>query len=259
MIDFTLEAYVAFLRSISGSYPRIITFDKYFRSGKRFDTFCMIRHDVDRFPGRALRMAEIESRMGISSTYYFRAKRHTFHHEYISGIHRLGHEIGYHYECLTDAKGDMETALAVFGYHMSRFQQVVPVSTIAMHGRPFSNHDNRDMWKKPAHQRILRDIYGIIGEVYLDIDYSDILYITDTGRNWKTEASNRRDKVNSGVGMSFPDGAQLLNYFKNEPHPKLIFQVHPERWTDNMPAYSIQLVLDKAANAAKKLSQCIKR
>ncbi len=259
MIDFTLEAYVACLRSISKSYSRIITFDTYFRNGKNFDTFCMIRHDVDRFPGRALRMAEIESRMGIPSTYYFRAKRHTFHPEYISGIHRLGHEIGYHYECLSDAKGDMETALAVFGHHLSRFHEIVPVSTIAMHGRPFSNHDNRDMWKDPTYRRILRDRYGIVGEVYLDIDYSDILYISDTGRNWKTETSNRRDKVNSEVGMNFFDIDQLLNYLKNQPHPKLIFQVHPERWTNNAPAYSLQLVFDKATNAAKKFSQCVKR
>lgn len=259
MKDFTLKTYVAYLRSISKSYSRIITFDTYFRNGKNVDTFCMIRHDVDRFPGRALRMAEIESSMGITSTYYFRAKPHTFRPEYISEIHRLGHDIGYHYECLSDAKGNMETALADFGHHLSRFHKIVPVSTIAMHGRPFNNHDNRDLFKKPSHQRILRDKYGIVGEVYIDIDYSDILYVTDTGRNWKAESFNRRDKVDSGVRLDFSHSEQLMHYLTDQPHPKLIFQVHPERWTGNMPAYSLQLIIDKATNVAKKFSQCLKR
>ena len=42
---------------------------------------------------------------------------------------------------------------------------------------------------------------GIIGEPYLDVDYQNVFYITDTGRKWNNEASSVRDKVNSGFDI----------------------------------------------------------
>ena len=69
----------------------------------------IIRHDVDRLAARALNLAEIESNFGIKSTFYFRIK--TFQPEIVTKMHSMGHEIGYHYECLSDANGDEETAI----------------------------------------------------------------------------------------------------------------------------------------------------
>lgn len=258
MLDFTLKAYEAYLRTISSSYAKIITFCEYFKQKEVPDDFCIIRHDVDRFPWRALQMAQIEFKMGIASTYYFRSKWHTFRPEILLKIHRLGHEIGYHYECLSDTFGVMEKAFKNFEYHLLKFRQIVPVSTISMHGRPFSSYDNRNMWRNPEHHRTLSERYEISGEAYIDIDYNDILYITDTGRNWKTEASNRRDRVVSEVQIDFSGGKELLNYLAGQPHSKLIFQAHPERWTKHAPSYALQLIMDRAINATKKL-RCLKK
>lgn len=33
----------------------------------------ILRHDVDRLPGNALKMARLEHEMGVQATYYFRA------------------------------------------------------------------------------------------------------------------------------------------------------------------------------------------
>jgi len=258
MIDFTLNAYKAYLDAISNSYSNIITFDRYLREGKSLEAFCIIRHDVDRRPYRALNMAEIEHTMGISSTYYFRFKNHTFIPDIISDIYQLGHEIGYHYESLSDAQGNMESAFRNFEYHLSKFNKIVPVSTIAMHGRPFSPHNNIDMWKDPERRKVLHERYGILGEVYINIDYSNVLYMTDTGRNWKMMKSNRRDHVLSNISLEFETGKQFVNYLKAKPHPKLILQIHPERWTDNLPAYAIQWIADKITNLAKSI-QCLRK
>ena len=54
----------------------------------------IIRHDIDRKPERALKMAKIENRLGIASTYYFRKKEDVFKPEIIGGIANMGHEIG---------------------------------------------------------------------------------------------------------------------------------------------------------------------
>ncbi|MHA1468780.1 MAG: hypothetical protein ACTSP6_11990, partial [Promethearchaeota archaeon] len=95
--------------------------------------------------------------------------------------------------------------------------------------------------------------YNLIGEIYLDIDYSDIAYINDTGRNWNSTKSNLRDKVNSKIKTDFSSSQRLLNYLNNEPHPKLIFQIHPERWSDNYLEYIVQFLKDKSINFVKCL------
>ena len=37
--------------------------------------------------------------------------------------------------------------------------------------------------------------FGIIAEPYFDVDFDDVLYLTDTGRRWDGDEFNIRDKV----------------------------------------------------------------
>jgi hypothetical protein len=99
-----------------------------------------------------------------------------------------------------------------------------------MHGRPFRPFDNRDLWRAPEYHRLLAERFALLGEVYLDICYDDILYITDTGRNWTQDAGNLRDKVESKVGRDFASTKELLAYLGEAPHPRFVFSVHPHRW-----------------------------
>jgi hypothetical protein len=59
----------------------------------------IMRHDVDQYPAAALRMAAIEARLGIRSTWYFRWR--TAHPDVVSSIREEGHEVGLHYESLS--------------------------------------------------------------------------------------------------------------------------------------------------------------
>ena len=59
-----------------------------------------MRHDVDRKPENALKMAEIERQFGIFGTYYFRSTKEVFKAEIMQEIEKMGHEVGYHYEVL---------------------------------------------------------------------------------------------------------------------------------------------------------------
>jgi len=253
MKDFTLNAYRLYLQAIKSSYPNFFRFDDYLKADPKPETFCLIRHDVDRKPKSALKMALLENSLSVRSTYYFRTKPHTFRAEIIREIYEKGHEIGYHYESLSDSKGDMRRALKDFKGNLARLRAIAPVRTIAMHGRPFSPFDNRDMWRDSAdHKRIMEEL-GILGEVYLDIDYSDIAYINDTGRNWSSMQSNIRDHVESNVLRDFASGSQLLQYIGSQRDPKIVLQIHPERWTDSVRGYYVQWATEWGINRLKDL------
>jgi len=253
MLDFTIDAYRKYLDAIRISYPNIMLFTEYLNAKIKPTTFCMIRHDVDRMPKRALKMALIEKDMGIKATYYFRTKKHTFKPDIIRKVFRAGHEIGYHYENLSDNKGNISLALKNFENNLSLLRNIVPVRTIAMHGSPFSKQDNRDMWRKSHAHQYLLDQCNILGEVYLDINYEQIAYINDTGRNWSSCKANIRDKVSSNIQVDFRSGDDLLHFLTNKGAPRLIFQIHPERWTDNNLDYFFSYCIDASVNYLKKI------
>jgi hypothetical protein len=61
----------------------------------------ILRHDVDQYPASALRMAAIEARLGIRSTWYFRWRTADAH--VVGAIREAGNEVGLHYESLSRA------------------------------------------------------------------------------------------------------------------------------------------------------------
>ncbi|RJP36930.1 MAG: hypothetical protein C4548_15055 [Desulfobacteraceae bacterium] len=254
MKDFTLLAYKHYLQAITSAYTNIYRFDAFFDLPEKPQKFILIRHDVDRRPHKALEMAQLEYDMRICSTYYFRAKRHVFKPQIIRQIADLGHEIGYHYESLSDADGDMTSALNDFEYDLKRFRKIVPVKTIAMHGRPFSPYDNRNLWKSPENIDKLHKKFAILGEVYLHIDYSDIAYITDTGRTWRSLEANKMDIVNSNINVDITDGNLLYQRLKNGDWPKAVFQIHPERWARHKSEFILQFIKDNLINILKRFA-----
>ncbi|MDO9536757.1 MAG: hypothetical protein Q7J68_00370, partial [Thermoplasmata archaeon] len=68
--DFTLEKYSDLLLALIGKY-RIRTVADYLTQPER-EHVVVLRHDVDKHPERAARMALLEKNMGVQSTYYFR-------------------------------------------------------------------------------------------------------------------------------------------------------------------------------------------
>lgn len=253
MRDFTLEAYRQYLQAIKASYANIIRFADFFSANPPPDSFVIIRHDVDRKPGNALQMARLEKEMGVCSTYYFRTKPHVFKPAIIRKVAACGHEIGYHYESLSDSNGDCAAALKDFERNLKKLRQIVPVTTISMHGSPLKPYDNRELWRSPKNHTYLQNDLQIAGEIYLDIDYHDIAYINDTGRNWRTGKANRRDMVDSHIAPDFQNGRALLDCFRKACYQRIVFQVHPERWTDSCIEYFNQTARDRFANSIKTI------
>ena len=196
-------------------------------------------------------MALLENSKGIRSTYYFRSVKSTFKPDIIKTIGSLGHEIGYHYENLSYCKGQEHLAMEDFKNKLGKYKELIPINTISMHGSPLSKYNNKALWEKEENHKLLNKL-GILGEVYLDIDYRDIAYIGDTGRTWLRTGSNIRDYVNSNIRIQINNFYELLEAFRSKKYSKVCFQVHPERWSDNIFDYNIQHIKDLSVNIIKK-------
>jgi len=175
--DFSLEVYNELLTRVINSGCKVIPLKEYLSQKELQETFVILRHDVDRRPENALRMAEMESLLGICSTYYFRLTRNTFRPDIIRRVEALGHEIGYHYEVMDRAKGDMEKAGHIFRSELARLRSVADIHTVCMHGNPFSPWDNRAFWQQYSWTQ-----FELKGEAYLSINDPELYYSTDTGR-----------------------------------------------------------------------------
>jgi hypothetical protein len=106
----------------------------------------LLRHDVEARYGNALKLAQLQHGLGIRGTYYFRIYPRKGNEVIIREIAGMGHEIGYHYDDLTECRGDYEKAILRFQKNLEYLRQFGPVTTAAMEGAPLSRFDNRDLW-----------------------------------------------------------------------------------------------------------------
>jgi hypothetical protein len=282
MHDFTFHALYQLLNSIKKQQFIVQPFMEFIRNP--VPKFVILRHDVDKKETNSLLNAQIENLLGIVGTYYFRIVSGSFDENVIRRIYDLGHEIGYHYEDLAIAKGDHKKAIMLFEQNLAKLRRIVPVETICMHGSPLSRWDNRQLWKYYDY----RD-FGIIGEPYFDIDFDEVLYLTDTGRRWDGESVSVRDKVenlrgvegkekqideeavklslkttitkNQGAVKSTEDKPYIRKFHSTFDiidaaesgtlPEKIMLTVHPQRWNNDMLPWLKELIWQNAKNNGK--------
>ena len=219
-----------------------------------FDSLTL-RHDVDLKPQNSLRTARLEAEKGLFGIYYFRAVPESWDETIIRQIAALGHEIGYHYESLTTCNGDVDAAYEDFKTNLAALRKIVPVKSICMHGSPRSPYDSKDIWRKYDYHAL-----GIENEPYLDTDFSQTFYLTDTGRRWDGYKVSVRDKIPqyqdewTAKGLSFHSTDDLLKALRDHRIPKnLMITVHPQRWAPFGPAWCKELLLQNAKNVVKRI------
>jgi hypothetical protein len=253
-MDFTLQAYSELLQALRNNGYQFETFENVDLQAEKVKTV-ILRHDVDDKPDNSYRTALIEYNLGIKGTYYFRIVKQSFNKDIIKKISSLGHEIGYHYEDLALAKGDINLAIKLFSEHLGQFADLHPVKTICMHGSPLSKFDNRLMWKEFKYQD-----FGILKEPYFDIDFSKLLYLTDTGRRWDGHKVSVRDKApKNGIkhlsdNFSFHTTAEIIEAVNKGVLPnKIMFNFHPQRWTSNKTEWVTELIWTLIKNQIKRI------
>ncbi len=245
-MDFTLHSYRKLLQTLVIQQYHFQTFEEFLKSPK--EKTVVLRHDVDSSPQNSLAFAKIQNEAGIAGVYYFRAVAQSWDERIIQEIASLGHEVGYHYECLTTCRGDRQKGILDFEDNLDRLRLLVPVSTICMHGSPMSKYDSKDLWKTYSY----RD-FGIIGEPYFDVDFEKVLYLTDTGRRWDGEKVSVRDKVKKGKTHPFKTTKELTEAAAKGLLPdQLMFTFHPQRWNDHQVPWVKELVMQNIKNVVKK-------
>ncbi|TFZ03831.1 hypothetical protein [Ramlibacter humi] len=252
MRDFTLEQYavlVDFLRGQVGPLCSVLQWNR-----NRPECGVLVRHDVDRKPANALAMARLEAARGMFTTYYFRVVGSAWDEDVIRKVAALGHEVGYHYEDLTLARGDFGRAHELFSGHLARLRRLAPVLTVTMHGSPLSPHNNIDMWNQ-GH----RADYGLEADAFLDVDYAGMPYFTDTGRSWGGGAANLRDKpASAGAPPQIRTSAELMAYVTGARPVRLALSAHPERWANDPIDWCAQLAKDTGINAVKRVLRAVR-
>lgn len=257
-MDFTLRIYRKLLTTLQHSGYHFVTFEQYCESLSeelKEEPFVILRHDVDLKAKNSLRTAQIEHELGIKASYYFRVVPQSNQPEIIRAITALGHEIGYHYEDMAIAQGDAEQAFAHFKKQLAYFRQFYPVRTICMHGAPTSKWDGRELWKHYDYRQ-----EGIVGEPYFDVDFSQVFYLTDTGRCWDGYKVSVRDKIPqyqdqwTAKGWVYSTTQQLIRAIQKKQLPtRIMITTHPQRWTDNLLAWLKELVMQSVKNAIKRI------
>ena len=247
MQDFTTNMYTELCRTISGSGYSVPTIAEFMRTNPA--PSLVLRHDVDRFPRTAFEMAKIENAFGLCATYYFRYTKAVFNRQIIKDIYEMGHEIGYHYETLARAGGDVPRSGQLFRDELAEFRRLVPVHTASMHGRPLSKWNNIDMW-----DRFSRTEFDLLGEAYLDIDYGSVRYYSDTGRTWHGSRYNLRDKVaGQDDTLEIETTEELISLIKSEQYDRICILTHPNRWAGSRFEWGLSWCSDLAANQVKML------
>lgn len=244
MRDFTTETYRHLLVELIHQGYSFQTFHDFLLFPKA--KVVIIRHDIDSRKKNALHFALIERAFDLKTSYYFRILPKSYDPVIMNLVANMGHEVGYHYEDLTLAKGDVPDAIKLFEDHLEQFRKHYPVKTICMHGSPLSKFDNRDLWKHINY----RD-YGIIGEPYFDVNYNKVLYLTDTGRRWDNNQVSVRDKVTSSFDFHFVSTQDIIKHISELPD-QIMLNFHPQRWNDNVMPWLTELVFQNLKNLVKK-------
>ena len=284
-MDFTFKTYqklIEILKKQDFSFQRI---DNFIENPNKKSI--LLRHDVDNLPENSLTFAKIENKLGIRGTYYFRIVPESWDEIIIKQIAAMGHEVGYHYEDISFAVTrlnikinkqklqipELEKELANLAIHsfeknLECLRKITKVKTICMHGNPISRWDSRSLWKYHDYHN-----FGIIGEPYFDVNFNEVLYLTDTGRRWNGSNFNIRDKV-------YNDKVQIENTknakFRNTPSlptsysfhstfdiikaaeegllpDTIMMTFHPQRWTNHPLPWIKELIWQNTKNVAKFL------
>ena len=246
--DFTLTKYASMCHVVMELGSLVLTVSDYLENKfEGAESLVILRHDVDRAPATAVAMASLEHDLGVKSTYYFRDVPGVFDVDAIRTIATMGHEVGYHYESLPQARGDYEKAIELFRRSLNKFRDIVDVKTISMHGRPFSPYDSRDIWKRYDYKS-----FGLLGEAYLSIDYDRVKYFCDTGRTWHGSKYNIRDKVDSSHVESEIDSTdELIGLLRSRRFNSVCISSHPNRWREGCGEWFYSAMSDYVINVSK--------
>jgi hypothetical protein len=173
--SYRLSVYSDFLDELKKEKYSVKSFSEYDLTSQldKNKIHVFLRHDVDLSLNRFLNIIKLEIKKEITSTSFFRLHSEKYVFEkaipIIQYLQAEGFEIGYHYEVLSQTKGNTEEALSLFTKELNELRETVPVKVVSHHGDKYSN----------------QQIWPLVDKAKLDVwsayDMKRDIYITDTG------------------------------------------------------------------------------
>jgi hypothetical protein len=223
--DFTEKTYRKMLRLAKKKYD-IISYDEVARKKR----FMVLRHDIDHSVHRALRLAEIEKREDVSSTYllwigsFFYNVFEDETRKLITRIMQLGHDIGLHFDPTVyriNSEEDMKQWL--------RFERNILENIFGVKIKVFSFHN-------PTENILVYDKFKYAGMVNAYAKYfrEKVAYCSDSNGYWRHE--------------------RLEDMLKENKYDNLQVLIHPGWWQEKPmpPRERIKRCID--GRAKKQLS-----
>lgn len=184
-LDFTFAAFDLFCQRIR-HMPVFSVAGFLARAAPPPTPFVILRLDVDYREAHAVSLARIADRYNVQGTFYFRRREQGFDWQAIRAVADLGHEVGYHFETLDRARGDVARARELFLKDLEAFRRAgFPARTVAAHGAPPTAptyHGNLDLLRDAPG---LLDKAGLLGETTLSIDFTNVAYLSDATWRWR--------------------------------------------------------------------------
>lgn len=165
----------------------------------------------------ALDFAEMEKVYGIRSTLYFRVDTKAFDLSVMRHLQDEGFEIGYHFNTLDRCGGDFDKAIALFEQELNQLRKAgIHVETVCSHGDPrvkkIGYNVNNEIFLRAPDLRLRNHL---LGEAYLDIDFSSLQYLSDAGVRWNKSRSTK----------------ELISRIACKEWPVIYMLTHPDYWS----------------------------
>lgn len=174
MITFTFKGYSILMNSLRKAGYSFANYHNY----ENYSRCVILRHDIDNSIEKAIRIAELENKQNVKSTYFVLLRTDFYNiasKKGLSGLARiqsLGHEIGLHfdemaYENLNDVinaiKNEVSILSDILGY---------PIKVVSMH--------------RPS-KKTLEANYAIPNMVnsYGTVFFNEFKYLSDSRRRWR--------------------------------------------------------------------------
>jgi hypothetical protein len=179
-----------------------------------YDRAIILRHDIDTQLDIAVKMAEIESRSSISSTFFVRFHSHAYNPlcikdaRKIQKIAQLGHEIGLHYE-------PDYYSLIGRSFHDFVRNEIDLLSAISdQKVKCVAPHEPTRSGIKRIDDDLAKEL-GITTQAYSDTLMSNFKYLSDSSCNWR-------------------EGSWFY-HLNEESYEKMYILTHPYWWYDSSP------------------------
>lgn len=175
-MDFTYNSYINLIKLLSNNNYHIISY----KDSNQHDKCVILRHDIDYDISKAVQFAEIEERIGVSSTYFVLvtsdfynifSKRNA---EMLKRINELGHNIGLHFDEVRYPGATLRELKLLITNEAKILESVIgcKINTVSMH-RPSKEVLESDMQ--------IPNLINSYGKKY----FNEFKYLSDSRRRWR--------------------------------------------------------------------------